>query len=202
MKKTFFILLLFLYANAFSQQNELRSFFFKYFMGLDNSKYYTEWIKTLSEDTRLERDMSDTSFNKRGLTCYKIKQHSLIQSDSTRASLRYILSTEYQTSSGQVSDSLFTMLLFINYGKDKHAKKTMNKNYKMVSREKIKYTSTTTVQSENNSPGDKSESYIGQSYDFNNKKIMPAPLMIARSKRGSQEHVLLIYYFTHYSINQ
>ena len=202
MRKAIWILLMFGQIKTYAQEKELKHFVYKYFLEIDNSQYYTDWIKKIDTTSQLEKDLNDTLYKKHGVTCYKIKNHILMQNNSIQAALRYILSTRYRTSTEQPSDSLFTLVLFFNYGKGKDAKQLLKKNYRLVIKEKLNYTSTSNVEGYRHTYHDKNKLYTGTSYNFNNKKIFPAPLMIARSKPNSAEHILLIYYFRHYSVKE
>jgi hypothetical protein len=84
--------LIFAYAQANTQEIDVKEFFSKYFVDLDISKHYSDWIKDLERNSSVFKyEFRNPELNDSTFINYKIKKHPLIAEDTTKDFLTYKL---------------------------------------------------------------------------------------------------------------
>jgi len=189
MKRFVLPFLIFAYAQTNAQETGVKEFFNKYFVALDISKNYSEWIENLNlKSSVIKYEFQNPELNDSTFINYKIKTHPLIADDSTKAFLSYKLRINVDTIAKKILDSVFVIHLYFIYGKGNIAKEKRSDKFKALTKE-TKY-----LGREYQVSGD----YYGYGYDLGNKLDFPYLLSITFTKNKSKEYILRLSYFIHY----
>jgi hypothetical protein len=193
MKQLLLPFLIFAYAQANTQEIDVKEFFSKYFVDLDISKHYSDWIKDLERNSSFFKyEFRNPELNDSTFINYKIKKHPLIADDSTKAFLSYKLRINIDTIAKKIVDSVFIIHLYFIYGKGEVAKQKRSGKFKAISKE-TKYLGREYRVSGN---------YYGYSYDLGDKPDFPYLLSITLTKNKAKEYILRLSYFFHYKIKE
>lgn len=189
--------MLFFVTGAFSQQKGLKSFFQKYFYGIDITEDYSKIISDLNNVTDLTNITIKPKDNQFPYyITFKITNHPLLKNDSAKAYIFYNLSLNIDTNTKQTIDSVFSMHLIVYYGNDKPAKKQTVKEFNNLVRDVKNYTN-----KYNSTSHYKPENTIssGYAFEFNNKILIPPVLRIMWGKRLAKDYELQISYTCRYT---
>jgi hypothetical protein len=199
MRKILFILVIFCYVSSHAQEKSPQEYFIKYFLGLDISRPYTDWVKSLEQNSSVikpeiyDRELFDPVYIN-----YKISDHPFISGDSIKAFLSYKLRINVDTIKRKILDSVFVIHLYFIYGKGKDAKKKMTTKFMMERKELSNLGKEYPTHGMYNN-----NFYYGYAYDFKNDPTFPYltyPYLftIAWTKNKSKEYILRLTYFIHF----
>jgi len=189
MKRFVLPFLIFAYAPANAQETGVKEFFKKYFVALDISKYYSNWIKDLDLNSAvIKYEFQNHELNDSIFINYKIKNHPLIADDSTKAFLSYKLRVNIDTIKRVVLDSVFIIHLYFIYGKGKIAKQKRSGKFMAITKEANYFDKEYRV----------SGDYYGYAYDLKANPTFPYILSITLTRNKSKEYILRLLYFIHY----
>jgi len=193
MKRFILSFLIFSYGYINAQEIKVKEFFNKYFISLDISKYYTDWVKDLdSNSSIIKYKFQNPELDDPLYINYKIKSHPLIADDSTRSFLSYKLRVNIDTISKKILDSVFIIHLYFIYGKGNIARETRSAKFKEITKEK-KY-----LGREYQVVGN----YYGSAYDLGNKPEFPYVLNITFTKNKTKEYIMRLSYLIHYTTRE
>jgi len=197
MKRILFILVMISHVKSFGQKEVKEDFFIKYFVGLDISKPYTNWIKSLEQNASVLKydirnpELIDTIFEN-----YRINDHLLIYDDSTKAFLNYKLKINVDTIKRMILDSVFIIYLYFIYGKGEVARKKMADKFIVARKETNYFGKEFTLSGTDNDKKD--HFYLGYAYDLKDNSAFPYLFTIAWTKNKKKEYILRLSYRIHY----
>jgi hypothetical protein len=191
MRKILIILFLFYSTYSFSQLNDLKSFFHKYFAELNFTEHYSLWPKQLNKHPNLLIQHPDSVKTDSTYVTYKLKSHPLIENDSTKVYLQFRHTVKTDTILKKIVDSLFSITLYIVYGQGKSKRQQMRKHYKFILREPIGETAKYHFTEYYNYG---KSYYAGYTYEFGKPIMIPQPLSIAWTITQNKNYVLRINY--------
>jgi hypothetical protein len=196
MKRFVLPFLIFAYIDSNAQETGVKEFFKKYFIDLDISKHYSNWIKDLDlNPSIIKYEFQNPELNDTFFINYTIKNHPLIANDSTKAFLSYKLRINIDTITKKILDSIFIIHLYFIYGKGDVAKQKRSGKFKAIIKE-TKYLGREYQVSGN---------YYGYSYDLGDKPDLPdLPYLpsITLAKNKAKEYILRLSYFFHYKTKE
>ena len=185
------------HVKSFGQKEVKEDFFIKYFVGLDISKSYKNWIKSLEQNASVLKyeirnpELSDTIFEN-----YRINDHPLIYDHSTNAFLNHKLKINVDTIKRMVLDSVFIIHLYFIYGKGEVARKRMVDKFRMARKETNYFGKEGSFSGTDNDTKD--HFYYGYAYNLNGNSAFPYLSTIAWTKNKKKEYILRLSHFIPY----